>query len=168
MLPLVSIDDTYNVHPPIVRIPNKEREPAGGRVLCLAFFMALVVVVLMVMSTSSLSLCHSHLLHPTSTQGQTLAILGPNGAGKSTLLKALAGMLPLSGGVRTEGEGLKLGVFTQVSIPLQERFSANMVFVLVLLLLLLRLRGLGELSHVVRVMVQFRTVSNHCCNMTKI
>lgn len=46
-------------------------------------------------------------------QGQTLAILGPNGAGKSTLLKALAGNLPLSSGDRNEGEGLKLGVFTQ-------------------------------------------------------
>lgn len=46
-------------------------------------------------------------------KGQTLAILGPNGAGKSTLLKALAGNLPLSSGDRNEGEGLKLGVFTQ-------------------------------------------------------
>lgn len=48
-------------------------------------------------------------------QGQTLAILGPNGAGKSTLLKALAGILSLSKGERNEGEGLKLGVFTQAS-----------------------------------------------------
>ncbi|CBJ26283.1 ABC transporter, ATP-binding protein [Ectocarpus siliculosus] len=46
-------------------------------------------------------------------KGQTLAILGPNGAGKSTLLKALAGILPLSAGERKEGEGLKIGVFTQ-------------------------------------------------------
>ncbi|CAM9132684.1 unnamed protein product [Laminaria digitata] len=46
-------------------------------------------------------------------KGQKLAILGPNGAGKSTLLKALAGVLPLSEGERNEGEGLKLGVFTQ-------------------------------------------------------
>lgn len=43
-----------------------------------------------------------------------MAILGPNGAGKSTLLKALCGMLPLSAGTRKEGEGLRLGVFTQV------------------------------------------------------
>ncbi|CAM9810216.1 unnamed protein product, partial [Ectocarpus fasciculatus] len=48
-------------------------------------------------------------------KGQTLAILGPNGAGKSTLLKALAGILPLSAGERKEGEGLKIGVFTQAS-----------------------------------------------------
>ncbi|CAN0018833.1 unnamed protein product [Pylaiella littoralis] len=48
-------------------------------------------------------------------KGQTLAILGPNGAGKSTLLKALAGILSLSKGERNEGEGLKLGVFTQAS-----------------------------------------------------
>ena len=47
-------------------------------------------------------------------QGQKLCILGPNGAGKSTLLNALAGVLPLSEGERNEGEGLKLGVFTQV------------------------------------------------------
>ena len=47
-------------------------------------------------------------------KGQTVAILGPNGAGKSTLLKALAAALPLREGQRLEGEGLKLGVFTQV------------------------------------------------------
>ncbi|CAN0202767.1 unnamed protein product [Ascophyllum nodosum] len=46
-------------------------------------------------------------------KGQTVAILGPNGAGKSTLLKALAAALPLREGQRLEGEGLKLGVFTQ-------------------------------------------------------
>lgn len=46
-------------------------------------------------------------------KGQTMAILGPNGAGKSTLLKALCGMLPLSAGTRKEGDGLRLGVFTQ-------------------------------------------------------
>lgn len=51
----------------------------------------------------------------STQQGQTLAILGPNGAGKSTLLKALAGILPLSAGERKEGEGLKIGVFTQAS-----------------------------------------------------
>lgn len=44
--------------------------------------------------------------------------MGPNGAGKSTLLKALAGVLPLREGDRKEGEGLRLGVFTQASTPL--------------------------------------------------
>lgn len=48
------------------------------------------------------------------SQGQTVAILGPNGAGKSTLLKSLAATLPLREGQRIEGEGLKLGIFTQV------------------------------------------------------
>ncbi|MCX8092482.1 MAG: ABC transporter ATP-binding protein, partial [Verrucomicrobiae bacterium] len=31
-------------------------------------------------------------------RGRWTCIVGPNGAGKSTLLKALAGLLPLSGG----------------------------------------------------------------------
>ena len=56
-----------------------------------------------------------------------MAILGPNGAGKSTLLKALAGMLPLSGGDRTEGEGLKLGVFTQASVLFSEHTAGPLM-----------------------------------------
>ena len=35
----------------------------------------------------------------TATAGATLLLTGPNGAGKTTLLRALAGFLPLSGGV---------------------------------------------------------------------
>lgn len=36
--------------------------------------------------------------------GEALALTGPNGAGKSTLLRALAGLLPLSGGaIRVQG-----------------------------------------------------------------
>jgi molybdate transport system ATP-binding protein len=39
--------------------------------------------------------------------GEVLAVLGPNGAGKSTLLRALAGLLPLTGGhVRLGGRVL--------------------------------------------------------------
>jgi molybdate transport system ATP-binding protein len=34
----------------------------------------------------------------TIAPGEVVAVLGPNGAGKSTLLRALAGLLPLSGG----------------------------------------------------------------------
>ena len=40
--------------------------------------------------------------------GSVLALLGPNGAGKSTTLRALAGLLPLTGGhVRLDGETLE-------------------------------------------------------------
>ena len=34
-------------------------------------------------------------------RGELLAVIGPNGSGKSTLLKALAGLLPIRGTVRT-------------------------------------------------------------------
>ncbi|KAJ9530875.1 hypothetical protein QJQ45_028849, partial [Haematococcus lacustris] len=46
-------------------------------------------------------------------KGQRVLVLGPNGAGKSTLLKALSGQLPLWSGTRKEGDGVKLGVFSQ-------------------------------------------------------
>ena len=46
-------------------------------------------------------------------RGARVLVRGPNGAGKSTLLGALAGTLPLTGGVRTEDERLRLGVFAQ-------------------------------------------------------
>jgi len=42
-----------------------------------------------------------------------LLVTGPNGAGKSTLLKALAGTLPLDGGVRTVVPGTRFGVVAQ-------------------------------------------------------
>jgi ATP-binding cassette subfamily F protein 3 len=45
--------------------------------------------------------------------GARLALLGRNGAGKSTLVKALAGIVPLAGGQRTEGRGLATGYFAQ-------------------------------------------------------
>ena len=46
-------------------------------------------------------------------EGARIGLLGRNGAGKSTLIKLLAGDLPLSGGQRVEGKGLKIGYFAQ-------------------------------------------------------
>src|SRR5690606_3615166 len=42
-----------------------------------------------------------------------IGLLGRNGAGKSTLVKALANVLPLASGKRTEGRGLAVGYFAQ-------------------------------------------------------
>ncbi|MFI9272806.1 ABC transporter ATP-binding protein [Kitasatospora sp. NPDC052896] len=43
-------------------------------------------------------------LQLTAAAGEVIALLGPNGAGKSTALRALAGLLPLSGGhLRLDG-----------------------------------------------------------------
>eukprot|EP01041_Mallomonas_annulata_P002410 gene2410-4679_t len=46
-------------------------------------------------------------------RGMRIVVRGPNGAGKSTLLSALSGKLHPASGIRTEGDGLALGVFTQ-------------------------------------------------------
>lgn len=46
-------------------------------------------------------------------RGMRIVVRGPNGAGKSTVLGALSGVLPVACGQRSEGEGLKLGAFTQ-------------------------------------------------------
>lgn len=51
--------------------------------------------------------------------GEVVAVLGPNGAGKSTLLRALAGLLPLTGGrVELGGRVLEGG---GVRVPPQDR-----------------------------------------------
>ncbi|HLB57842.1 MAG TPA: ATP-binding cassette domain-containing protein, partial [Gammaproteobacteria bacterium] len=42
-----------------------------------------------------------------------IALLGPNGAGKSSLIKLLAGEITATQGVRTVGDGLKIGYFAQ-------------------------------------------------------
>ena len=46
-------------------------------------------------------------------RGMRIVVRGPNGAGKSTVLSALSGKLSVSEGARVEGDGLKLGTFTQ-------------------------------------------------------
>src|SRR5690606_10594464 len=43
----------------------------------------------------------------TAEPGEVVALLGPNGAGKSTALRALAGLVPMSGGhIRLDGADL--------------------------------------------------------------
>lgn len=46
-------------------------------------------------------------------RGERLALVGPNGRGKSTFLKMLAGLEPVSSGVRRLGQGITLGYFAQ-------------------------------------------------------
>ena len=46
-------------------------------------------------------------------RGARIALVGPNGAGKSTLIKILAGIEPLTAGVRTVGHNVTLGYFAQ-------------------------------------------------------
>ena len=46
-------------------------------------------------------------------RGQRVALVGPNGAGKTTMLKMLAGVLPLDGGARRQGDNVRLGYFAQ-------------------------------------------------------
>lgn len=45
-----------------------------------------------------------------------IALLGPNGAGKTTLIKAIAGEIPITGGIRQVGNGIKIGYFAQQQI----------------------------------------------------
>jgi len=49
----------------------------------------------------------------TIERGMRVVVRGPNGAGKSTVLSALSGALAVAGGQRHEGDGLKIGAFTQ-------------------------------------------------------
>lgn len=46
-------------------------------------------------------------------RGQRILVLGPNGAGKSTLIKAINGSIPLWGGARKIGDGVRISYFSQ-------------------------------------------------------
>jgi len=49
----------------------------------------------------------------TIERGSRLAMVGPNGAGKSTMMKILAGVEPISSGVRRAGDTVHIGYFAQ-------------------------------------------------------
>jgi ATP-binding cassette subfamily B protein len=45
--------------------------------------------------------------------GEVIALVGPNGSGKTTLVEALLGNLPLAGGTRWVGPGVRIGTLDQ-------------------------------------------------------
>ena len=60
-------------------------------------------------------------------EGEVVALLGPNGAGKTTLLRAIAGLVPISGGqIRLDGQLLE-DAATGAYVP-TERRSIGVVF----------------------------------------
>ncbi len=54
-------------------------------------------------------------------RGETVALLGPNGAGKSTVVLALAGLLPVDGGVITLGDETLDRPSTGTFVPAERR-----------------------------------------------
>ncbi|WP_232248212.1 ABC transporter ATP-binding protein [Streptacidiphilus rugosus] len=57
----------------------------------------------------------------TVAPGEVVALLGPNGAGKTTALRALAGLVPLTGGhLRLDGETLEEPA-SRLSVPTERR-----------------------------------------------
>jgi molybdate transport system ATP-binding protein len=57
----------------------------------------------------------------TIDEGEVVALLGPNGAGKTTVLRAIAGLVPLSGGhVRLDGQVLE-DTATGQYVPTEKR-----------------------------------------------
>jgi ATPase subunit of ABC transporter with duplicated ATPase domains len=59
--------------------------------------------------------------------GDRVLITGPNGSGKSTLLAALIGELPLAGGRRRLGPGVRIGVMDQNRVAFGDREGAGRV-----------------------------------------
>ena len=63
------------------------------------------------------------ILHDISLEvqsGEVLALIGPNGAGKSTLIRAVSGVIPCTGHVRTNGDD-----FTSLSTLQRARYVAT-------------------------------------------
>ncbi len=58
-------------------------------------------------------------------KGERLALTGPNGSGKSTLLKIIAGVIPFSGSVETDGTVLYM---PQNNIPFDMSVLANVTY----------------------------------------
>jgi iron complex transport system ATP-binding protein len=59
----------------------------------------------------SVSYGSRQILHDISfdvQSGEVLALIGPNGAGKSTLIRAVSGVIPYAGNVRTNGDNFAL------------------------------------------------------------
>jgi iron complex transport system ATP-binding protein len=71
----------------------------------------------------SVSYGHRPILHGISLEvqgGEVLALIGPNGAGKSTLIRAVSGVIPYSGQVRTNGDD-----FASLSTMRRARYIAT-------------------------------------------
>jgi iron complex transport system ATP-binding protein len=63
------------------------------------------------------------ILHDVSVEvqsGEVLALIGPNGAGKSTLIRAVSGVIPYTGQVRTNGDD-----FASLSTMQRARYIAT-------------------------------------------
>ncbi|HVI87509.1 MAG TPA: ATP-binding cassette domain-containing protein, partial [Dongiaceae bacterium] len=54
--------------------------------------------------------------------GEIAVVLGPNGAGKSTLIKAIAGLVPISGG------SVMLGGADITQLPAHRKIAAGLAF----------------------------------------
>lgn len=71
----------------------------------------------------SVSYGSRHVLHNVSLNvqsGEVLALIGPNGAGKSTLIRAVSGVIPYTGQVRTNGDD-----FASLSTMQRARYIAT-------------------------------------------
>jgi ATPase subunit of ABC transporter with duplicated ATPase domains len=61
--------------------------------------------------------------------GERVALVGPNGSGKTTLVEALLGRLPLAGGTRWVGPGVRIGVLDQARLGFEGAASLLDAFV---------------------------------------
>jgi iron complex transport system ATP-binding protein len=89
--------------------------------------------------------------------GSAVAVLGRNGAGKTTLVRALAGLLPMRGHVRLDGEALD-----RLAAPVRGRkigYVAQDLAVLSARLSVLELLVLAQNSHAAGLRVRAQTVA---------